>query len=45
MAKYIVGLLEEGRVKPVGDKTVHPMVFPIVTYENKIIFDSIKYSL
>ena len=32
-------------MKPEGDKTVHPIAFPIVTYENNRVFDDIQKSL
>ena len=42
MAKYIVRQVRKGHMKPEGGKTVHPMAFPVVIYENNRVFDDIK---
>ena len=32
-------------MKPEEGNTVHPMAFPVITYENNRVFDDIKNSL
>ena len=42
MTKYIISQVRKGHMKPEGNKIVHHMAFPVVTYENIRAFDDIK---
>ena len=45
MAKYIVSQVRKEYMKLEGNKAVHHMAFPVVTYENNRVFGDIQRSL